>query len=223
MVWGELVLAFGNFVLFHSVPLRPPVRGRVEKVTGKAGFTIVYSILSIVLLGWLLLASGRAPYVQLWPWAAWQSRLAMVIMFVACLLLALGFGRPNPFSFGGRNNNRFDAQSPGLVRYTRHPLLLALGFWGGAHVIANGDLAHFLVFASLTIFAFFGGRIIDRRKKREMGEEWFRLKTEVSRQPLLAPRGVTSAVVLRCLAGVALFASLLHLHPYLFGVSPWTF
>ncbi len=223
MVWGELALAFGTFIVFHSVPLRPPVRSRIEAVTGSTGFTIVYSIVSIVLLGWLLLASGRAPYFELWPWAPWQNRLAMAVMFVMCLLLALCVGRPNPFSFGGRNNNRFVAAHPGLVRYTRHPLLLALALWGVAHVIANGDLAHFLVFASLTIFALFGGRIIDRRKKRELGEGWAQLKAEVNRQPLLFLPEVRRALVLRFMAGVALYVTLLYLHPIVFGVSPWTF
>lgn len=60
-------------------------------------------------------------------------------------------------------------------RWSRHPLLAALALWAAAHVVPNGDLAHLILFGTFAAFAFLGGRLIDRRKRHEMGPEWQRL------------------------------------------------
>lgn len=132
MGWGEYALAFAAFFLTHSVPVRPQLRPWLVARLGHAGFGMAYSVLSLGVLAWLIGAAGRAPYLQLWPWAAWQNHVVLTIMLPVCLILALAIARPNPFSFGGARNDRFDPARPGLVRLTRHPLLLALALWAGA-------------------------------------------------------------------------------------------
>ena len=136
-----------------------------------------------------------------------------------CLILALSIGRPNPFSFGGARNDQFDPARPGIVRLSRHPLLAALALWAAAHVVPNGDLAHVILFGTFAAFALLGGRLIDRRKRREMGPEWQRMHDRVVDAPLLSasPSGGT---LLRLVAGTALYGALLWAHPFLFGVSP---
>ena len=137
MGWGEYALAFGAFFLTHSVPIRPPVRPSLVARLGHAGFGLIYSALSLGVLAWLIGAAGRAPYLPLWPWAPWQNHVVLMVMLPVCLILALAIARPNPFSFGGAQNDRFDPARPGLMRLTRHPLLLALALWSGAHLLAT--------------------------------------------------------------------------------------
>ena len=219
MGWTEFVAAYSVFFLSHAIPVRPPVRPWLTARLGQRGFTLAYSTLSIAVLGWLIGAAGRAPYLPLWDWAQWQAHVPLTMMVPVCLILGLSIARPNPFSFGGARNDWFDATQPGIVRWTRHPLLVALALWSGSHIVPNGDLAHIMLFGSFTAFAVLGGRLIDRRKQREMGADWDRLRRAVAIAPHVAPR-FSRAVALRVLAGLALYAALLWLHPYLFGVSP---
>lgn len=220
MGWGEFALALGVFFLSHAVPVRPPVRPWAAARLGQQGFTFAYSVLSLAVLVWLILAAGRAPYVPLWMWAPWQNQAVLAVMLPVCLILALAIGRPNPFSFGGVRNEWFDPARPGIVGWMRHPLIVALALWAGAHMLANGDLAHVILFGSFAIFALLGGRLIDRRKQRHMGAEWDRLRTVMAdrRRPSLSE--IADEAPLRIAGGLALYAVLILLHPLLFGVSP---
>jgi uncharacterized membrane protein len=220
VAWAELAVAFGVFFLSHSLPIRPPLRPRLQALLGPRGFGVAYSILSLGVLAWLIGAAGRAPYVPLWPSAVWQSHLALVAMGAVCLILALSLGRPNPFSFGGSGAARFDPHRPGLVRWIRHPVLLALAIWAAAHLLANGDLAHGLLFGTFLVFALLGRRLVDRRKQRELGPDWARLwdATRQAAHPLRDLAGAEGA--LRLVLALVVYAALLWAHPLLFGVSP---
>lgn len=216
MDWFEFATAFVLFFLSHSLPTRPPLREWLQARLGRAGFTLAYSVLSLGMLGWLIGAAGRAPHVTLWDWAPWQAHVPILVMLPVCLLMGLSIARPNPFSFGGARNDRFDPTHSGIVRFTRHPLLLALALWAMAHIVPNGDLAHVILFGTFAGFALLGSRIIDRRKRRALGPEWQRMRDEVR----ATPRWPVRFAPLRLLGGLALYVGLILLHPVLFGVSP---
>ena len=220
MGWAGFAIAFVAFFVTHSLPVRPPLRPWLQRQLGPVGFTLGYSVLSLGVLSWLIVAAGRAPFVALWPWGVWQNHLALSLMLLACGVFALGVARPNPFSFGGARNHLFDPLHPGLVRLTRHPLLLALALWSTSHLIANGDLAHVLVFGTFAVFAGLGGRLVDRRKRREMGDEWTRLWRATRSVPLLSAGWISVDTVVRLGAGLCLYLALLAAHPYVLGVSP---
>lgn len=220
MGWGEFALALGVFLLSHRVPLRPAVRSRAVARLGQGGFTLGYSVLSLAVLAWLILAAGRAPHVGLWPWAPWQNHAALAVMLPVCVILALAIGRPNPLSFGGACNHRFDPARPGIVGWMRHPLLVALALWSGAHMLANGDLAHVILFGTFAIFALLGHRLIDRRKERQMGAAWHRLRRAVADAGRPRPAEIARGAPVRIAAGMSLYGALIGLHPLAFGVSP---
>lgn len=211
--WIEFAAAFAAFFLSHSLPLRPFVRTRAESWLGGRGFTLAYSMLSLAVLVWLIVAAGRAPYVELWPRQTWQTHVTLLLMLPVSLILGLSLGRPNPLSFGGRSTG-FDPDRPGIVGLLRHPVLAALGLWGIAHMIPNGDLAHVLLFGVFTLFAFTGQWLVDRRKRRDLGpERWQSLVDRVADAKLtLEP--------MRLLSGVAIYVALIALHPPVIGVSP---
>jgi len=219
MGWFEFALAYVVFFLSHSLPVRPPLKPWLQARLGASGFTLVYSALSLAVLAWLIAAAGRAPHVTLWDWAPWQVHVPLIVMGPVCVILALSIGRPNPFSFRGARNDLFDPARPGIVRWSRHPLLAALALWAAAHVVPNGDLAHVILFGTFAAFAVLGGRLIDRRKRREMGADWQRLHLMVEGTPLLSWRW-SGDIPARLVAAAFLYATLLWVHPVLFGVSP---
>lgn len=214
MAWLVFATAFAAFLLTHTIPLRPTIRSRLRQALGRRGFTLAYSALSLAALGWLIAAAGRAPHVPLWNWSPWQHFVPLVVMLPVCLILSLALARPNPFSFGGAWNESFDPARPGIVRLHRHPLLLALVLWAAAHVVPNGNLAHVILFGTFAGFAMLGQPLIDRRKRREMGADWDRIRAEIRRAP---PLPLPAS---RVAAGLALYLLLIGAHPRLFGVSP---
>jgi uncharacterized membrane protein len=219
MDWFEFAVAYVVFFLSHSMPVRPPLKPWLQARLGASGFTLAYSALSLAVLAWLIVAAGRAPHVTLWDWAPWQAHVPLIVMGPVCVILALSIGRPNPFSFGGAHNKLFDPARPGIVRWSRHPLLAALALWAAAHILPNGDLAHVILFGTFAAFAVLGGRLIDRRKRREMGADWQRLHLVVEGTPLLSWRW-SGDILARLVAAFFLYATLLWVHPVLFGVSP---
>lgn len=211
--WFEFIAAFAVFFASHSIPIRPRIKGPIVAKIGARGFTILYSILSVLVLTWLIVAAGRAPTVILWSWAPWQVHVPLSLMLPAVLLVTLSLGRPNPLSFGGLNNDRFDPDHPGIAGWVRHPLLVAFAIWAGAHLVPNGDLAHVILFGLFFGFALLGMRIIDRRKRRLM-PDWERL-TKTARRIEITPGGLV-----RFALGCGLYGLLLWLHAPVIGVSP---
>ncbi|GGH30645.1 Uncharacterized membrane protein [Cribrihabitans marinus] len=215
--WGEFSLALAVFLLSHAVPVRPPVRPWLIARLGTRYFA-AYSALSLAVLGWLILAAARAPYVEVippWPALRW---LPLLVMPVVCLLAAGGMAIRNPLSFGGMGRRPFDPAQPGLLALTRHPLLLAAFLWALSHLLANGSLAHVLLFGLFAGFSVIGMALIDRRKRREMGAEWDRLARRTARFDPAARGWVPGAGI--WLAAAALYLLLLAAHPLVIGLSP---
>jgi len=80
MSWLGYGLVFAAFFATHSVPLRPPVRDRLEAWLGRRGLAIAYSSLSLGMLGLLIHAAGRAPRVMLWSASPWQFHVVQAGM-----------------------------------------------------------------------------------------------------------------------------------------------
>jgi uncharacterized membrane protein len=221
MSWPVFALVFMAFFLTHTIPVRPNVKASLQDLLGSRGFTIAYSGVSLFMLGLLIAAAQNAPFIELWPQAVWQRYMVLFGMLLVCLIAAFAIGRPNPFSFGGAKNDRYDPARPGIVRLTRYPLLSAMALWAGLHLLPNGDLAHVIMFSVFLGFALLGGWIIDRRQRRQMGpSEWHALLTQTARAPLVAPAVSGGVILLRALAAVGAFVILLLLHEPVIGAYP---
>ena len=195
------------------------------RLLGPRGWTLAFSTLSAVLLFWLIFAAGRAPYLELWPQTQASRWLVNIAMPLAIGLGSLGVAAPNPFAFEGRAQG-FDPARPGIAGLTRQPLLWALLIWAGAHLVANGDLAHAILFGSFTLFTLAGMRALERRKRRQWGAaEWHRLTAHTALMPgaaLLAGRWRPTAPpsLIRLAVALALWAALWLLHAPVIGVTP---
>ncbi|MEE4189572.1 MAG: NnrU family protein, partial [Roseobacter sp.] len=194
-------------------------KSRIAAKIGHRGFGVSYSILSIAMLTMLIWSAGKTPYVELWPQMVWHRHVVHLGMLIVCLILAFSIARPNPFSFGGARNDRFESTRPGIVRMTRHPVLIALALWAGLHLLPNGDVAHVLLFGVLGSFALAGRALVNRRKCREMGaEQWNDLNVAVGKARLFNQPLSWIGATVRIIAAIAGFAALFALHPVVIGV-----
>jgi len=216
--WGLFLAALITFLLTHVIPARPAVRGRLIETLGRGGYFATYSVLSLLVLAWLIIAAANAPYVEIIPPLPVFRWVPLLIMPVVCWLAVAGLAVQNPFSFGGLGQHPFDPERPGILRMTRHPILAALMLWAIAHLLANGSLSHVILFGLFAGFAGMGMALIDRRKMRDMGSEWPHRSRNTARLSLRAPRP-WPPVWVWLFAGAA-FAVLLHLHAAVIGVSP---
>jgi uncharacterized membrane protein len=218
---GELLAALLAFVLSHLLPMHPPWRRALEARFGARGFLLGYSLLSLLLLTWLVSAYFDTPYLLLWSWSPWAAWLPVLIMPIACVLLVAGLTSPNPFSLGLGAKN-YDPKRPGIVSVTRHPLMWALALWSGAHIPVNGDLAAVVLFGLMLLLSLSGTLSIERNRRSRFVEQkaWRRLYAGTCNLPRLAGIDWRGIGLLRVLAGMLLYLTLISLHQSLIGQPP---
>lgn len=167
--WGEYALAWVCFLAAHVLPAAAGPRAWLIGHLGRRGYLAVFSAVSVGLLIWLIRAAGQTPFIPLWDsgeWGRWTVNLAMP---VAILTGALSRGLPG--------------------------IVAGFAIWAGAHLVANGDLAHAILFGGMLGFAISGA-----------------LRS-----------GLPNAVRItlpRIAMAAALWLALLALHPLVVGVSP---
>ncbi|CAA7621746.1 Predicted membrane protein [Candidatus Terasakiella magnetica] len=216
---GHLIAAIGCFVGAHSLTNLRPLRHRCIEAVGKAGFYGAYSVLSTVLLVWVVAAAINAPTLVIWQQHGWMRWVPPLVMPVVCLALVAGLTTPNPFSIGPGAKG-FDPAHPGILRLTRHPVIWGLGLWTGAHIVPNGHLAGLMLFVPLLVMSLLGKRVLDAKRRQSLGaEEWQRLVDAVE-QPLDRAALLHEVGAWRIIGGVALYLALLALHPMVIGLSP---
>lgn len=220
----ELLLAalvwLGTHVGLSSTPLRAALVGRI----GEKGFLIAYTLLALLAIFWLVRAYSDAPQIPLWPLGSLLNALALPLMLLAFVLLIAGVTVKNPTSLAAGGGG--PGEPHGVLRVTRHPVMWALGIWAVAHVLANGDLASLVFFGSMALLALGGTRLIDAKSAARRGEAWQGFAKTTSNLPFGAILTGHQRLALgeigwwRIGLGVLLFAAFLHLHLWLFGVSP---
>lgn len=222
--WQEFALALGAFMLSHLLPRVGGLRGTLIRLLGRRAYFALYGLASLILLGWVISAAGRAPYIELWPQAPWTRWVPFVATPIAFVLAACGIGAGLPGSLGASRRRKYDPAHPGFAAITRHPVLLALTLWALAHLPPNGDLSHVVLFGLFALFSLLAMPAFDRRALRTIGPGAF------AGAPILSLRPVfdhawwqenTRPVMLRGAVGVLLWCVALHLHASAIGAWPF--
>jgi len=94
-------------------------------------------IAGLILLSVVLMIIGfrMAPYAHLYTTPSWGIHLNNLLMLIVIFLLGVG-------------------RSSGRARcWLRHPMLLGIVIWAGAHLLVNGDLASLVLFGGLAAWA----------------------------------------------------------------------
>lgn len=205
---AEFVATLGIFLAAHALPARIGLRDRLMARFGRRSYLIGYSLLSLALLAWLIVAAQRADTVLLWEPSAWQRWVPLLLMPFALLFLMGGLMQPNPLSI-----SIGESPAPGaIVSITRHPVLWGFGLWALSHIPPNGDAVSVILFGGMALFAFLGMPILDRRARQRLGEErWQAMSRGAPILPFQAiATGRAAAPPLRSLLAPAVMAALLY-------------
>ena len=200
--------------------LRDAVAGRI----GDGPFRGLFSLLSILSLGFLIWAFNTSSTTPLWYAPEWLRWVLVAVMLAAFVLLAASLSQPNPTMISGESAL---ARPPrGIQRVTRHPMLWSFTLWAAVHIIGNGDTAAIVFFGAFLATAAGGMPSIDAKLARRNPAIWQALSAATSTIPFLAIAQRRNRFVPREIGWITLaiaviaWAVLLYLHPWLFGMAP---
>jgi uncharacterized membrane protein len=215
------------FVVIHLVGSSARVRGPLVRWLGELPFRGLYSLAAFAVLGSLgwQYFNHRHAGPLLWTLRSMPgvTVLANLGMLAAWTLGALTFTAPPPSGIVPG-----EARARGVLRVTRHPLMIGFVCFGLSHLLVTGWLTDVAFFGSFTVLGIAGAMHQDRRKCVEVGPSYAAFCRETSLVPFAAILAGRQKLVRReiPLAGLAVGAGLdlgfaLGLHHRLFGVSPW--
>ena len=188
-----LILGLVVFLGVHSLRIfAEGWRSQTLARVGEGTFKAVYSIVSP--LGFLLLVWGfgvaRETPVMVWMPPVGMRHAASLLTLVAFVLLAAAYVPRNAIK----------------ARF-HHPMVLAVKTWALAHLLANGSLAHLVLFGAFLAWAV-ADFIASRRRDRKLGTSY--------------PAGTATGTVATAVVGVAAWVVFaLWLHGMLIGIKPF--
>lgn len=223
----QLTLAVLVFLATHIVLSSTPLRGRIVGRIGEKAFLGLYSLIALLAIVWMSIAYAQAPqYQHLWLPGPGLRHLPLLLMPLVFILLAAGLTAKNPTAVQGEDAlDRQDAVQ-GILRITRHPVQWAIVLWAALHILANGDLASLVFFGGFLLLAAAGPLLIDRKLAAAQGARWERFAATTSNLPFAAVLQGRQRLALAeigwrpVIIGLAVYALMLALHPWLFGASP---
>ncbi len=223
----SLIAACALFFLIHALisgtGLRPVIVGAI----GEKPYRGLFSLVSLGSVVWMAMSYNRLAETgsaYLWNFGRAGHGIAMLLVFAALLFVVIGVATRNPTAMQQEGLLARDDPATGIVRVTRHPFLVGVVLWAAAHVLANGDLHSLIFFGTFLLVALIGMPNIDGKRARRDPEGWASFAAKTSRTPFLAiaqGRNVLKPGEIgwwRSLAGIAVYAVILTLHGWIFGV-----
>ncbi|MFM2372945.1 MAG: hypothetical protein RIS85_2667 [Pseudomonadota bacterium] len=160
----QLALAVGAFLLTHFImsgPLRKSLIGALDE----QGFLLLYSLVSICLLGAAIVLFARSPDDHLlWDGThpvAWT--LASLLTILATALFLRSF-QGNPALPGVKAAGLATVIPSGVYTITRHPMMWAISLWAFGHIVAAPSLRVLILMGGMTVLALLGSHLQDKRK-----------------------------------------------------------
>ena len=159
----EVVLWWVAFAGAHLVMSSLPVRNRLVAVLGARAFQGMYSLVVLGLFIPLVVAYFGNKHTGPVLWSIPPSPLLRWTMYVgnafALVLLVGSFITPSPASaIPGKPTPR------GVLRITRHPLIMGIAIWGLVHLLGNGSATDVAFFGGFIVFGLIGAAHQDARK-----------------------------------------------------------
>jgi uncharacterized membrane protein len=191
-----LILGLVVFIGSHLFTLARGPRAALIGRLGEGPYKGLYSLVSI--LGVVLIAYGFGQYratswVDVWSPPVWTRHLALLLVWVAFILLAAAY-------------------LPGRIKSgAKHPMLAAVKIWALAHLLANGDLGSMILFGSLLAWAVVA-RIAVKRRRDEVRDH---------AGPAARPAGARNDILAVAIGTAAFVIFAIWLHPVLIGVTVW--
>jgi uncharacterized membrane protein len=188
-----LILGLIIFLGVHSIRIvADDWRTRTVVRVGELPWKGLYSVASLLGMGLLIWGFGlaRQQPLQLWSPPTSMRHLAALLTLGSFVLLAAAYIPGNA-----------------IKARLHHPMVLAVKVWALAHLLANGNLAHVLLFGSFLLWSVFDFTAARRRDRS--GNIQYR-------------RGNAGATAITVIVGLgAWLVFTLWLHGMLIGVRPF--
>ncbi|HEX8125011.1 MAG TPA: NnrU family protein [Allosphingosinicella sp.] len=167
----SLALATLAFVGTH-LAMSHPFRTRLVQNLGDQWFTLLYSAVSAVTLGWMIL-SYRATEDGYLLWLApdWAEPVASAVTLLASILLVGSFFGNPAFPRPGAKPKPV-RPATGIFAVTRHPMNMAFILWALVHFALWGALPNLIVATGILVLALVGSIGQDHKKLNVIGEPW---------------------------------------------------
>ena len=189
---GMLILGLVLFLGVHSTRIvAEGWRSTMIRRLGVGRWKGLYALLSFVGLGLVVWGFGlaRQQPVQLWAPPYFMRHVAWLLTLVSFILLAAAYVPRNA-----------------IKARLHHPMVLAVMVWAVAHLLANGNVGHVVLFGSFLVWAalsFRAARARDRAART------------------LYPSGTVSGTALTMVAGALAWAGIAFwAHGLLIGIRP---
>lgn len=217
----NFALALFAFLAAHVVPRATGFRDWGIQRFGRKAYMAFYSLMSLGLLAWLVIAALNAPYIGLWVTTQATVALAIALMLIACIMFATGVTRANSLSISFRGGET-DTDQPGILALVRHPIILGFFLWSAAHLLVNGDVVGVILFGGMLAFSLLGMRIAQKRAEARLTEQQITHFRSVASGPIMErlQRAISPKFFAEIAAGAAFFFVLLLGHEYAMGVNP---
>ncbi|WP_424981730.1 NnrU family protein [Maritalea sp. S77] len=218
----EFLIALFVFLFAHILPQIGDLRGKIISLTNRKTYIIGYSILSTVLLVWLVSAALRAPKTVYYAADPFTVRIAMALMLVAIILFVMGAMRPNSLSVSFRRNLSREVEKPGILALARHPIIVAFGLWAFAHILVNGELANILLFGIMLAFSLLGMMRLNKTKRKKLDADTYQKAMQKESGGLVerAKRVIDGQFWIELAIGIVVYFAILHAHGPVIGVDP---
>ncbi len=191
---GLLIAGLFVFLGLHSIRmLAGGWRERMLQRHGEAVYKGIFSVLSLLGLGLVVYGFGlaREAPVVLWSPPLALRHAASLLTLVAFVLLVAAYVPRNAIK----------------ARW-HHPMVLSVKTWALAHLLANGNVAHLVLFGSFLVWSVCNF-IALRRRDRAAGT-WY-------------PAGTLAGTLTMLVVGVAAWALFaFQLHGWLIGIPPFS-
>ncbi|MFL6752701.1 MAG: NnrU family protein [Sphingomicrobium sp.] len=200
-----------HFLLSH--PLRPPL---VHALRERA-FQIVYSVIAIVTFGAMIYFYKKiGPEPQLWSAGDALWLLASLLMWIGSILFVGSFVG-NPALPGARLAR--GKKAAGVFSITRHPMMWGFASWAITHLIVVGTAKAMVLDGAILLLALGGSAGQDRKKARQMGEDWHDWTAQTGFVPFT--RGLAYPGTVALAGGTLLFFAATWAHPVPAGFWRW--
>lgn len=201
---GMLALASIAFVGTHFL-MSHPLRASMVSALGEKGFSGVYSLVSLIIFGWMIWAyspaSAEAPQ-PLWDAGRWGFVIATLLMWLGSVLFVGSLRRNPAFPRPGNPITKID-EPRGVYAITRHPMMWGFALWAVVHAIVNPTMASLILSAAIAFLALVGATLQDTKKKQLLGDVWREWTSKTSFIPY--GRGLKSADGFALLVGTLLW------------------
>jgi uncharacterized membrane protein len=166
-----LTLACISFVGSHFL-MSHTARAAMIRIFGQARFFLIYSLVSLLLLVWMILAFRAAPVgANYWSVGDLHWITASILTLIAAALYA-GSMSGNPALPSPAADKHAAKKPSGVFRVTRHPMMWSFAIWATAHILIAPRGSVMIFMGSLIFLALVGSWAQELKKTQVMGVEW---------------------------------------------------